>query len=113
MKKTRKKPEDKSKSDHEPDEEAQNQRAVVRQESRGLEENEITELVNRYLAPHLTQFQHGINGLDNQFQQHIGLLYNQLNLMQDQVNYLIGQQQNQHEQFSCAASLGGSFSPFN
>ena len=41
MKKTRKKPDDKSKSDHEPHEEAQNQRAVVRQESRGLEENEI------------------------------------------------------------------------
>jgi hypothetical protein len=29
--------------------------------------------------------------------------------MQDQVNHLIAQQQNQHEQFSCAASLGGSF----
>ncbi len=45
MKKTRKKPEDKPKSDHEPDEEAQKQRAVVRQESRGLEENEIAELI--------------------------------------------------------------------
>ena len=52
MKKTPKKPEDKSKSDHEPDEEAQNQRAVVRQESRGLEENEIAELMNRHVAPH-------------------------------------------------------------
>ncbi len=42
VKKTRKKREDKSnKSDHEPDEEAQNQRAVVRQESRGLEENTL------------------------------------------------------------------------
>jgi len=51
VEKTSKKPEDKSKSDHEPDEEAQNQRAVVRQESRGLQENEIAELVNRYLAP--------------------------------------------------------------
>ena len=110
VKKTRKKREDKSKSDHEPDEEAQNQRAVVRQESRGLEENEITELVNRYLAPHSTQFQHGINGLDNRYQQQFGLLYNQLNQMQEQVNYLIAQQQNQHEQFSCAtSSFGGSF----
>jgi hypothetical protein len=45
VKKTRKKPEDKPKSDHEPDEEAQKQRAVVRQESRGLEENEIAELI--------------------------------------------------------------------
>jgi len=111
VKKTRKKRKDKSnKSDHEPDEEAQNQRAVVRQESRGLEENEITELVNRYLAPHSTQFQHGINGLDNRYQQQFGLLYNQLNQMQEQVNYLIAQQQNQHEQFSCAtSSFGGSF----
>ncbi len=113
VKKTRKKRKDKSnKSDHEPDEqEAQNQRgAVVRQESRGLEENEITELVNRYLAPHSTQFQHGINGLDNRYQQQFGLLYNQLNQMQEQVTYLIGQQQNQHEQFSCAtSSFGGSF----
>jgi len=33
--------------------------------------------------------------------------------MQEQVNYLITQQQNQHEQFSCAASLSGSFNPFN
>ena len=118
MKKTRKKPEDKSKSDHEPHEEAQNQRAVVRQESRGLEENEIAELVNRYLAPHLTQFQNGlythINGSQNTFQQHIGHLYNQLNRMQEQVNYLIAQQQNQHDEpFSCVASLGGSFSPFD
>jgi len=117
VKKTRKKRKDKSnKSDHEPDEEAQNQRAVVRQESRGLEENEIADVVNRYLAPHLTQFQNGlythINGSQNTFQQHIGHLYNQLNRMQEQVNYLIAQQQNQHEQFSCAASLGGSFSPF-
>jgi len=113
VKKSRKKPVDKSKSDHEPDEEAQNQTAVVRQESRGLEENDIAELMNRYLAPHLTQFQQGlhthINGLDNRFQQHIVHLYNQLNQMQEQVNYLIAQQQNQHEQFSCAASLGRSF----
>ncbi len=117
MKKTRKKHEEKSKSDHEPDEEAQNQRAVVRQESRGLEENEIAELMNRHVALHLTQFQHGlhthINGLNNRFQQHIGHLYNQLNQMQEEVTYLIGQQQHQHEQFSCAASLGGSFSPFD
>ncbi len=113
MKKTRKKPEDKSKSDHEPDEEAQKQRAVVRQESRGLEENEIAELMNRHLAPHLTQFQHGlhthINGLNNRFQEQICHLFNQQNQMQEQVNYLIAQQQNQHEQFSCNASLGGSF----
>ena len=114
MKKRRKKPDDKSKSGHEPHEEAQNQRAVVRQESRGLEENEIAELMNRYLAPHLTQFQQGlhthINGLDNRFQQRIGHVYNQLNQMQEQVNYLIAQQ-NQHnlEQFSCNASFGGSF----
>ena len=40
-KKTNKKPEDKLKGEHEPDEEAQKQRAVVRQESGGLEENEI------------------------------------------------------------------------
>ncbi len=109
VKKRRKKPVDKSKSDHEPDEEAQNQRAVVRQESRGLEENEVAELMNRYLAPHLTQFQQGLytqlNRLDNRFQQCIGHVYNQLNQMQEQVNYLIAQQQNQHEQFSCAAYL--------
>jgi len=36
VKKTHMKPEEKSKSDHEPDEEAQKQRAVVRQELRGL-----------------------------------------------------------------------------
>jgi len=29
--------------------------------------------------------------------------------MQEQVNYLIARQQNQHEQFSCNASLDGSF----
>jgi len=33
--------------------------------------------------------------------------------MQEQVTYLIGQQQCQHEQFSCPALLGGSFSPFD
>jgi DNA mismatch repair ATPase MutL len=43
------------------------------------------------MTPHLTHFGH---------------LYNQLNRMQEQVNYLIAQQQNH---FSCATSLGGSF----
>jgi hypothetical protein len=111
-KKTHKKPEDKSKSEHEPDEEAQKQRAVVRQESGGLEENEIHELMDRHIAPHLRQFQHGlhthINELNNRFEEQICLLYNQQNQMQEQVNYLIAQQ-NQHEKFSCNASLGGSF----
>jgi len=49
---TNKKPEDKVKGEHEPDEEAQKQRAVVRQESGGLE-NEIHDMMNRHIAPHL------------------------------------------------------------
>jgi len=61
-KEANKKPEDKSKSEHEPDEQAQKQRAVVRQESGGLEENEIHELMNRHIAPHLRQIQQGIHG---------------------------------------------------
>ena len=56
-KKTNKKPEDKSKGEHEPDEEAQKQRAVVREESGGLEENEIHDMMNRHIAPHLRQIQ--------------------------------------------------------
>jgi hypothetical protein len=113
-KKTQKKPDDKSKSEHEPDEEAQKQREVVRQESRGLEENDIIEMMGRHVAPHLTQFQHGlhthINELNNRFQEQICLLYNQQNQMQEQVNYLIAQQNQHHlEQFSCNGSLGGSF----
>jgi hypothetical protein len=113
-KKTQKKPDDKSKSEHEPDEEAQIQRAVVRQESGLLEENEIIQLMGRHVAPHLHQFQHRlnthINKLNNRLEEQICLLYNQQNQMQEQVNYLIAQQNQHHlEQFSCNASLGGSF----
>jgi hypothetical protein len=119
-KKTQKKPEDKSKSEHEPDEEAQKQREVVRQESRGLEENDIIEMMGRHVAPHLTQFQHGlhthINQVNNRLEEQICLLCNQqsqmqeqVSQMQEQVNFLLAQQnQHQLEQFSCA-SLGGSF----
>jgi len=104
-KKSNKTPEDKSKDEHEPDEEAQKQRAVVRQESGRLEENEI--------HAHLRQIQQGlhsqINELRNQFQEQVYLMYNQQNQMQEQVNYLIAQQ-TQQEPFSCnASSLGGSF----
>jgi hypothetical protein len=113
-KKTQKKPDDKSKSEHEPDEEAQKQREVVRQESGGLEENQIIQLMGTHVAPHLTQFQHGIhthlNALNNRFEEQICRLFNQQNQMQEQVNYLIAQQNQHHvEQFSCNASLGGSF----
>jgi hypothetical protein len=113
-KKTQKKPDDKSKSEHEPDQEAQKQRAVVRQESGGLEENEIIQLMERHVAPHLLQFQHGLHThlseLNNQFERQICRLFNQQNQMQEHVNYLIAQQnQHHHKQFSCNASLGGSF----
>ena len=90
VKKTHKKPEEKSKSDHEPDEEAQKQRAVVRQEPGQLEENEI--------HTHLRQIQKGIHGhineLNNRLQEQVCLLYNQQNQMQEQVNYLIAQKTN-------------------
>ena len=109
------KPDDKSTSEHEPDEEeAQKQKAVVRQESGRLEENEIIQLMDRHVAPHLRQFQHGlhahINQLNNRFEEQICVLYNQQNQMQEQVNYLIAQRNQHHlEQFSCNASFGGSF----
>ncbi len=113
-KKTQKKSDDKSNSEHELDEEAQKQRAVVRQESGGLEENQIIQLMDRHVAPHLTQFQHGLhthlNELNNRFEEQIRHLYNQQNQMQEHVNNLIAQQNQRHlEQFSCNASLGGSF----
>jgi hypothetical protein len=113
-KKTQKKSDDKSKSEHEPEDEAQTQRAVVRQESGGLEENQIIQLMDRHVAPHLTQFQHGlhthINELNNRLEEQICLLYNRQSQMQEQVNYLIALQNQHHlEQFSCNASLGGSF----
>ena len=111
-KKTNKKPDDKSKGEHEPDEEAQKQRAVVRQESGGLEENEIHDMMNRHIAPHLRQIQRWLHShideLNNRLQEQFCHMYELQTQMQDHVNYLIAQQ-NQHEPFSCNASLGGSF----
>jgi hypothetical protein len=91
------KPDDKSTSEHEPDEEeAQKQKAVVRQQSGGLEENQIIQLMERHVGPQLQQFQHGlhthINELNNRFEEQICRLYNQQNQMQEHVNYLIAQQ---------------------
>jgi hypothetical protein len=69
--------------------------------------------MDRHVAPHLLQLQHGlhthINELNNRFQEQICLMNNQQIQMQEQVNYLIAQQNQHHqEQFSCN-SLGGSF----
>ena len=110
-KKTSKKPEDKSKGEHKPDEEAQKQRAVVRQESGGLE-NEIHDMMNKNIAPHFSQIERGLHNrideLNNRLQKQFCHMYELQSQMHDQVSYLIAQQ-NQHEPFSCNASFGGSF----
>jgi hypothetical protein len=52
-KKANKKPEDKSKGEHKSDDEAQKQRAVVRQESGALE-SESHDMMNRDISPNLS-----------------------------------------------------------
>jgi len=75
-------------------------------------ENEIHDMMNRHIAPHLCQIQRGLHShideLNNRLQENFCHMYELQSQMQDQVNYLIAQQ-NQHEPFSCNASFGGSF----
>ena len=109
-KKTNKKPEDKPKGDHiKPDEEAQKQRAVVRQESGALE-SESHDMMNRDIAPHLRQIEQGlhnhINDLHNRLQEQLRHMYELQIQMQERLNFLI-ERQNHNKQFNCNASIGG------
>ena len=89
MKKTRKKPEDKSKSDHEPDEEAQKQRAVVRQEP-GVLESESHDMIDAALY---VQTNRSIGEIEQRLN-HITQLHIQL---QERLNHMDESQRMMHE----------------
>ena len=114
-KKTNKRPEDKLKGEHKRDEEAQKQRAVVRQESGALE-SESHDMMNRDISPHLRQIERGlhnhINDSHNQLLEQLHHMYELQIQMQERLNFLI-ERQNHNEQFNCNASIGGGSSTFN
>ena len=62
-KKANKKADDKSKGEHKSDDEAQKQRAAVRQESGGLE-SESHGMMNRDIAPHFSQIEQGLHHIN-------------------------------------------------
>ena len=110
-KKANKKPEDKSKGEHKSDEEAQKQRAVVRQESGALE-SENHDMMNRDISPHLSRIEeelhNHINESHNRLQEQLRHMYELQSQMHERLDCLI-ERLNHNEQFNCNASFGGSF----
>jgi hypothetical protein len=99
------------KGEHKSDEEAQKQRAVVRQESGALE-SESHDMMNRDISPHLSQIEQGlhnhINESHNQLQEQLPHMYELQSQMQERLDFFI-ERQNHNKQFNCNASFGGSF----